>query len=133
MREAIDVANNSLRRCNTNPGFLELFYETFIASSDEVAQKFAHTDFKRQRKALALSLRMIMMAAQGSDAADTYLQYIAERHSKNELDIKPDLYDLWLDSLCRTVQHVDPEYTAEVEAAWRKVVEPGIEFMKEHY
>ena len=47
---------DSLQRCNSNPNFLDRFYEVFLASSPKVKEKFAQTDFVRQKRALRASL-----------------------------------------------------------------------------
>ena len=62
-----------------------------------------------------------------------HLEKIARSHSKSGYDIKPHLYDLWLDSLIDTVQKCDPLFSPSVEEAWRKVMEMGIEYMKSEY
>ena len=42
------------------------------------------------------------------------LEQLAERHSRRQVDIPPRLYDLWLDSLCETVEQHDPEFKPEL-------------------
>ena len=37
-------------RPKSRPGFLDRFYELFMASSEEVAKKFADTDLKKQTR-----------------------------------------------------------------------------------
>ena len=56
-----------------------------------------------------------------------------EDASRAELDIKPELYDLWLDRLVQAVREFDPKFDPEIETAWRRVLRPGIEFMKSRY
>jgi len=48
----IELFNDSLERCTRASGFLDRFYELFLASSEEVAKKFKHTDFRKQKRAL---------------------------------------------------------------------------------
>ena len=63
MRETdIELFNDSLDRCSGRPGFLDRFYELFLASSDEVAEKFERTDFRKQTRVLKASLYIMMMA-----------------------------------------------------------------------
>jgi hypothetical protein len=52
----IELFNDSLERCTTGRRFLDRFYELFVASSAEVAAKFANTDFRVQKAALKVSL-----------------------------------------------------------------------------
>ena len=53
--------------------------------------------------------------------------------AERDLDIKPELYDLWLDRLVQAVGEFDPMFDPEIEAAWRRLLQPGIEFMKSRY
>jgi len=131
---AIDaIYNQSYHRCEKSGDFLDRFYEKFLAASPRVAEKFADTDFERQKHALQLSLRMMALSSVGGDAADLYLEYIARRHDRHHLDIEPDLYTLWLDALIDTVRECDPEFDAGVERAWRTVMRHGIDYMTSHY
>ena len=120
-------------RCSREPRFLDLFYDNFISSSDEVRQKFANTDMSQQKKALEQTLRMAVMSSRGSDAAEAYLDYVAERHGASDLNIEPKLYAEWLDALVEAVSEVDPEYDNAVEAAWRDVMHYAIDYMVSRY
>ena len=127
----VELFNDSIERCSCRPDFLRRFYTLFLASSDIVAKKFAHTDLKRQARLLKTSL-YIMMLASGSERI-VHLERLAKLHSKAELDIKPELYDLWLDRLVQAVREFDPMFGPETETAWRRVLQPGTDFMKSRY
>ena len=131
--DTLTVFNESLNRCQTDPLFLTLFYQKFILSNAEVREKFSQTDMQKQKIVLHASLHMIMLATQNNKAATVYLEQIASRHSKSELNIKPELYGHWLESLILTVGEVDPEFSKEVENAWRNVMNYGIEYMISKY
>ena len=62
-----------------------------------------------------------------------HLERLAKRHSRAGLDIKPELYDLWLDRLLKAVAQFDPMFDVETEAAWRHILQPGIEFMRSRH
>ena len=126
--------DESLRRCDTNPSFLDIFYEKFLASSAKVREKFARTDFVHQKRALRGSLHMMLLAAENEDKGpDKYLRDLAISHSRPHLDIGAELYDLWLDSLLQAVKECDPEYSPEVEEAWEEMMGIGIRYMLEHF
>jgi hemoglobin-like flavoprotein len=131
--EEIGLFNDSLERCTTSADFLDYFYRTFIASSTEVAEKFKHTDFKRQKIMLRTSLYMMMLAAMGKPEAQEHLQRIARVHGRASHDIRPALYDLWLDCLIQAVERFDPAFNQDTENAWRAMMKPGIDFMKSRY
>jgi len=128
----IERFNDSIERCARKPDFLRRFYVLFLASSDEVARKFERTDLKKQARMLRASLYTMMLAGGGSERF-VDLERLARRHSRAELDIKPELYDLWLDRLVQAVAEFDPMFDPEIENAWRRVLQPGIEFMKSGY
>ncbi len=128
--------NDSYERCIENPkppGFLHRFYEIFLSSSEEVAAKFKNTDFERQTRVLKASLYYMMLSCNGSPAAMAHLQRLARLHSRKQLDIRPELYDLWLTSLLQTVREYDPRFGQQTEVAWRHVLGYGIAFMKSRY
>ena len=128
----VELFNDSLERCSRGPDFLRRFYTLFLASSDTVAKKFEHTDLRRQAKLLKTSL-YIMILASGESERIVHLERLAKLHSRAELDIKPELYDLWLDRLMQAVKEFDPMFDLETETAWRRVLQHGTEFMKSRY
>jgi hemoglobin-like flavoprotein len=125
----------SLRRCRASAGFLDAFYERFISSSEEIREKFKNTDMARQVRMLEDSLFVVAVAVQGEEGspARSDLPRIAARHSRKDLDIRPGLYDVFLECLIGTVRTHDPQFTAEVEAAWRETMRFGIDYMRERY
>jgi len=133
-RAKLKVFDDSLRRCNAREDFLDLFYETFLTSSPMVREKFARTDFVHQKRALRASLHMMLLAAENEGSGpERYLKDLARQHSKGALDIGAELYDLWLDSLIKTVQECDPQFSPEIEAAWEEVMMIGVRYMLGHY
>lgn len=130
----LEVFDDSLRRCSSDKRFFDRFYERFLASSPKVREKFAHTDFVRQKRALRASLYLILMAAQDPDKGpDFYLGEVAKRHGSAQLGIGAELYDLWLDSLLATAREFDPEYGPEVEQAWEDTMAIGIRYLVSRY
>jgi len=131
----IDAFRASLNRCLAQPDFLRHFYELFVASSPEVREKFKDTDFPRQTRVLADSLYMMAVAAQLERSAGAWAEMdrLASRHDRTGLDIRPALYDLWLDCLLRAVARHDPEYSREIETAWRETLAVGIEYLRSRH
>jgi hemoglobin-like flavoprotein len=128
----VELFNDSLERCTASADFLHRFYALFLASSGEVAKKFEHTDFRKQTRLLRTSL-YIMMLSSDEPEPGAHLERLAKRHGRAGLDIKPELYDLWLDCLIQTAAEFDPRFDARSASAWRRVLQPGIEFMKSRY
>ena len=129
----IALYNDSLERCSAHRDFLDRFYEIFTASSAEVAEKFERTSFPRQTILLKASLYIMMLVNWEKPEGHAHLERIALVHSQQGLDIRPDLYDLWLACLIATVKEFDPHFDAAIERAWREVLTPGIEFVKSRY
>jgi len=125
--------NDSLERCGARPGFLARFYEIFVASSPEIAEKFRGTDMRHQATLLRVSLYCVMLGAWGKPEGHAHLERIARIHSRAGRDISPSLYDLWLDCLVRAVREFDSSCDDDTERAWRRVLAPGIALLKSRY
>ncbi len=124
----------SLRRCSANPAFLDRFYERFLASSPKVREKFAGTDFVRQKHMLRASFELLLVAARDEPSRPMpYLDEVAARHSSSQMAIGAELYDFWLDSLLATVREVDPGWSSGVEHAWETVMTVGIKYLVSRY
>ncbi len=120
-------------RCQADPQFLNRFYSKFVIANPAVRDKFANTNMEDQKMMLHASLYMIALATQGNKSASMYLDNIAKRHSKTELDIPAELYDLWLDTLIQTVSETDESFDEQIESAWQQVMQYGIDFMQSNY
>lgn len=129
----IVIAKKSLKRCLTKPEFLDIFYEKFLGSSDEIKAKFINTRFPNQKIMLKASLHIMVMLAQGSLKDTEQLQNLADKHSKGKLNIHPEFYQLWLDSMLYAVKVVDPEYSDVIFQAWKVTLQPGIDFFTSKY
>jgi len=125
--------DDSLRRCTSDAGFLDRFYENFLASSPKVKEKFANTDFARQKRALETSFHLMLLAAMDEKGPGKYLKDLAVRHGAGDLGVGSELYDLWLSSLVETARRYDPDFTDATEEAWRDSLAAGIEYMRSHY
>lgn len=125
----------SLKRCLGAPGFLAAFYDRFTGSSAEVREKFRGVDMKRQVRVLEDSLYVVAVAVQGEEGslARGDLPRLAERHSRRDLDIRPELYDLWLQCLVETARGHDPQWSEDVAAAWRETLTFGADYLRQRY
>jgi len=132
-REQIARFDTSLARCLAEEAFLTRFYELFVESSPAIAEKFRHTDFERQRRAMGASLYVIVLALEQGEAALIYLDQIAKQHSHEDLDVPPEMYDPWRDCLLQSVKEYDPMYSDGIEQAWRGAVDFAIDIMRKRY
>jgi truncated hemoglobin YjbI len=129
----LESFDDSLARCYASPRFLDRFYERFLEASPEARAKFANTDLAQQRRMLKASLVLMMLAAGGKSDGMSHMQRIADVHGKGHHDIPAALYDVWLDCLTRTAREFDPQFTDELDELWRRVLAPGIAFMKSRH
>lgn len=133
--DPVETFRDSLKRCLAAPDFLLDFYGLFMASSDEIQEKFANTDIKQQTRVLADSLWAMAVAAQGRTGSPAWgeLPRLADMHSHTQLDVRPELYDQWLDCLVEAARRHDPSFSAGVERAWRETLAVGIALMRSRY
>ena len=134
MFDVDEVFSDSYERCLKTGGLIDLFYEKYVASSEIVAQKFAHVEIAEQKAALDAGLHKIMAlrSAQPEKSA-AYFTGIGITHSREHSDNSPALYDLWLRCLLEAVEECDDQYDSQVEDAWNEVLSDGIRIMKSMY
>ncbi len=112
--------------------FFYKFYDRFTDATEEIKRKFENTDMTKQVKLLKKSLQHMLALFITKQVSD-YMEQIAVMHNQKNLDIKPHLYDTWLDCLVENVKDFDSKFDSDVELAWRLVMSPGIAFMKFQY
>jgi hemoglobin-like flavoprotein len=123
----------SYHRCEAAGGLFDSFYDIFFAKSPEIPPKFADTDMERQKQDVMASVLMALRLATGDAVAKGYILELAKSHSRRGHNIKPELYDLWLDSLSEALRKHDPRYTPELDSQWRHAMRPAIELMISTY
>ena len=126
-----DLVMQSYGRCCASSGFFDSFYQYFLASSPEIREKFAHTNMPAQKQLLRQGILNLVMYARGM--SDSKLRALGESHSRGRLDIRPELYDLWLDALLLTVSGHDKQFNESIRNAWREVLNKGISVIKAGY
>lgn len=122
--KAVDRVMQSYGRCCASQGFFDTFYQIFLASSPKVREKFANTEMVGQKQLLRQGIMNLVLYARGMP--DTKLRALGESHSRAALDIRPEMYTLWLDSLLLAIAQHDKDLNEEGRAAWRKVMGKGI-------
>lgn len=128
-----DAVLASYHRCEGSGGFFDTFYDIFFAKSSDIPPKFANTNMEKQRQILGASLVWMLRFGRDDPIAKHEVEKLGETHSRDGHDIQPELYASWLDALCESVQQHDPEYTSELEAQWREIMQPGIDLIVSRY
>lgn len=128
-----DQSYERVKRARKNDkSFFDAFYEHFTKASPVVANHFRNTDMAQQKKMLEKSFYSLFIFY-ATNNANNYLEKIANRHSKSQANISPELYDLWLECLIKTVSEYDPLFNEDIELSWRVVLSSGITYMKFKY
>lgn len=132
-RATIRVVQESYGRCLANGKMIETFYQHFLSSSDEVAEKFKNTDFEQQYKLLRHGLNLMIMFAEGNVAGQAGISRIRESHSKHRLNIAPHFYPVWKSSLLKAISQHDRKFDSQVREAWSDLLEVGIRHIIDGY
>ena len=128
------ITRASLVRCEFQNGTVfDRFYERFLEASELVPPYFASTDFAKQREVLRNGILMTILYAEGDRVGQVGVDWIRQTHSRAALDVKPDLYPLWLDTWIETVEEFDPDFDDDTAAAWRKVIQHSIAHITDGY
>lgn len=127
MTEPTDDLTASYYRCRRGGGFIDTFYDLFLAKSPEIAAKFVKTDFHLQKLMLRQALLEMLCFHRGIAGTNEEIERLS--HSHQELAIRPEMYSMWLDALCEAIQRHDPAYTVELEQKWREAMLQSIREM----
>jgi hemoglobin-like flavoprotein len=130
---AVEAVRASYRRCCEAPEFFPSFYARFFEACPVAKPMFAHTDFERQHRLLRHAIGLLFNFDGKPETEPNILSRVAERHSRRDLNVDPSLYPVFLDSLMAIVKQYDPQFTPELEAAWRQVTAKGVSYMQSKY
>ena len=128
-----DEVRQSFDRCEAAGDFAETFYEAFMSASPAIAPFFAKTEFARQRTLLRDSVYLMVTQDVSDPEMRALLKKLGALHSRAGRNIAPMLYELWLDSICKTVKALDPEWTQSLEDHWRVRLRAGMQIIMAAY
>lgn len=128
--EILATFEASLQRCTSDARFLQRFYQLFLQSSSDIAERFDGVDLSRQASVLKASLYYMLRAASGFTEGMQHLRDIASSHDRKGYDIQPGWYDLWLEALLTAVSLTDPHHDDTIRAAWTESLTPCIDAMR---
>ncbi|MDP2343835.1 MAG: globin [Deltaproteobacteria bacterium] len=112
-----------------NKGLPETFYAIFLEHDDRIRELFKNTDFKKQRDLFVHGVLMLIEFADGKAMGLMAMQRLGESHSRKKLNVTPDLYPIWVDSMMEALAKLDPEFTPELERQWRQALRKGIDLL----
>ena len=129
----IEEVRMSYGRSLSNRKLIDRFYEIFMASHPDIPKLFENTDFDKQKDLLSQSINMAILFPQKNKIATNAIDRISKTHSKENMDINPEFYPYWLDSLITTLSESDPEFTTDLERQWRLILQETIDHISKGY
>ena len=130
---ADEAVRMSFERCESSGDFGEVFYEKFLNSSPEIPPLFSGTDLPRQKELLRESVYKLVTRDISDPVLRWELEHLGLIHGRTGRNIRPALYELWLDSLCETAGALDPEWNEALERKWRVRLRPGMQIIMAEY
>lgn len=125
--------SKSYERCMKSGRFYERFYEIFVRSDPRIPRYFANTDMGRQKVLIREGMEILLMGGFGSIRAKAYLNKIGGIHDRAHVNVKPELYPVWMKCMIATLREHDPEFNDELEGSWRDHLQKGIDRMAALY
>ncbi len=128
-RTDVELVRKSFARIRHDGGFIDHFYDCFLASSPEVAEKFKRIDMDHQSVMMRASLEILLPDESGELPRQDLIRMLAKLHGPGMAAIPPRLYEHWLDSLILTLEKFDTGFDNDLEQCWRRVLRVGIDTM----
>ena len=119
MTDTWSDVHQSFSRCLQRSDFLSRFYTIFIDTHPAIAETFRGTDWKQQVHLLRHGVSASILYAGGGELGTHELQRLHKSHGKKGYDIKPWMYDNWLDALMQTLAETDSQFDPHLEQRWR--------------
>ena len=123
----------SFGRASMKGDLIDRFYQIFLASHPTIRPRFQNTDFEKQKALLKQGVNLIIMYAKGNIVGKTGLERIRDTHQKSKMNIPPQLYSYWTQSLLKAISEMDPKFNSELEKFWKEIVARGVEFIIDGY
>ena len=129
LEDKLHRVHASLNRCLVQDGFVDIFYDIFLESDDRIRQQFSQIDFEKQKKLLRKALLSALTFAAGGSVARERLQALRANQHQSAGEKSPEIYPVWIDALMQAIAVCDLQYGAELEADWRAVLKPTVDFL----
>jgi hemoglobin-like flavoprotein len=121
-----DDVRASYERCLKTGDLAATFYERFFTKSPEIPKLFAKTDFTKQKQHFRSAVQLLIKHTPGDPATTAALNKIGQTHSRDQYNIRPDLYPFFVESFREAIKLHDAEWTAELEQQWLARASVGI-------
>lgn len=129
-----EIIRPSFRRCRPHRAeFFDDFYASLSERAPGIGTLFSQVDMQKQNELIRQGVEQLIDFASGSDTARQELQRLGKSHGRGGLNVAPELFCVWVNTLMDTVRTHDPEADDNVEAAWRMTLSRGIDLMTSLY
>lgn len=128
-----DLVSRSFGRCLAFDNVLfDRFYTYFFQSNPRIPEMFRNTEMSNQKKLLRAGINYSIMYCTdaGAMSGKMALSRIKDTHSQARMNIPPDLYSFWIESLIKALEVTDPKFTPEIKQAWVNVLNKSVDFIK---
>ena len=129
----MDSIKQSYGRCLLKGDLIGRFYEIFLESHPDVKPLFANTDFDIQKQALRQGINLMIMFTNESAVGKSGMKRIRDSHSRSGLNIPPNLYQYWKDSLLQALSEFDSKFSDNLRTEWDQNLQIAIDFIIEGY
>jgi hemoglobin-like flavoprotein len=110
------------------------FYVRLMAASEEIRKKFEGVDMAEQTSLLSHSIVMsFLFIDKNQQVAKKCLDDVRKTHAQGNLNIEPELYDIWLKCLLETVSLCDPHANDALLSDWHDVMSVAITHIRDGY
>ena len=129
----IELVKKSFDRCAAKGDIIGDFYDIFLESHPDISPQFANTNFVQQKKLLLQGLDLTIMFATDEPVGKIGINRIKKSHCKTALNITPELYPYWKQSLLRAISELDPEFSDKLKEQWDLVLQKSIDYIISGY
>jgi hemoglobin-like flavoprotein len=124
----------SYERCSAlGNEFFDSFYANLVDWETAIGQMFAETDMQKQNELIEAGIVSLIAYAEGNADAERRIRELGKSHSRHFLNVPPEFYPLWVESLLQALREHDQEFNEELALEWRSVLAPGIALMISFY
>jgi hemoglobin-like flavoprotein len=116
----LQLFRESLLRVSATDGFLDGFYDHFMAQSDEIAAFFLNRDMSQLKKKLRDTLQTVADTVDDKPGLHLYIELLGRIHQR--LKVERRHFTMWQAALVDTVAMYDDRYDKQVERAWNRVI-----------
>lgn len=126
----LDRLLRSYSRISNDSEFYNEFYMD-LTQNVQILEHFRGISRARRSFFLKTALPTLLLNVMGSHVAEKRMSSLAEKHARNRLNVDPDLYEFWHDTLIALLPKYDDDFDEELESLWSSAIRKGIKMFTE--